>query len=1483
MLMSMAWCSANAQFTYTFSAAASTYTQVSAGGSDLNAIEVDDTHSASIPLGFAFGYAGTAVTSVKVNSNGWIAMDETDAPTAAQGRDNSNMASPHQNVRPAIMAFWDDLDGMGGTARYETTGSLGSRVFTMEWRNWQWDWQAAGTTITFQCKLYEGSNVIEFIYRQESGAISNTSGGASIGLLATASGSYYSLNSTGAAPTASTTTATVNLNTKPATGQLYRFTPTGCTGPTVTNTTSNSPICATGTLNLNSTATGTAPYSYVWSGTGTFNDASLVNPTVTGAATGTYSVTVKNWCGASANGSTSVTVNAAPTTSAAGPDQTICTTGATVTLAANTPTTGTGAWSQVSGTAATITSAGSPNTTVTGLTTAGARTFRWTISNAPCTASTDDVVITVNAPPTVANAGVDKTVCTTGGTTTMTANTATTGTGTWTQVSGPSTATITTASAPNTTITALTSVGTYVFQWTISNAPCTASSDQVNVVVTAPPVVTAGTYGPFCANDAMITLGGTPAGGVWMGTGVSGSGPYSFNPSVGTQTLTYTVTSGPCSPSSTTTITVNLAPGAPTLTTSSYAVCENGSVPNGQGLSATCPGIAQSTSTSFPGSNFISEGTTLTTRATLTMPALPAGAVVTAARLKLFNVVANTNIFGNAQRQNIRVALSGAFTMAEAQLTTATGAGTVSPNPVIALSGFPAAGGSINLRTRQTTDQFWTSPDATIASALIEVDYTIPTLVRWYDSPTSGTLVHTGSVLDPIGLNLVSNASASTTTFHATCGFNSCENIRLAATFHVNAPSDAGTNGAITLCSIDPAVDLFNSLDGTPQGGGTWSPGLTGGSLGTYTPGTSTPGTYTYTVNGTAPCPNVSATVTVTQNTAVNWYADTDGDGSGSGASTGLACSAPNTGDVSNNTDLCPTDANKVAPGQCGCGNLDTDTDSDGTADCNDLCPLDPGKTAPGACGCGVVDVATTYYADTDNDGFGEPGSPIGGYTCITPAGYVTNNSDNCPSVSGLIGSACSDNNPFTTGDVLNASCTCAGTPVPCDNWTLKVKADGNGNEITWQIIDANSPFVLASGGPYINNSTNTATVCIPQAASFKLKMMDAGGNGFPGGGWVLKDQTGRRIVDNEGNGGNFTSMCITGTAFTHEGTSGQVLIASHQDRENWVITDVIIASANSSVSAQWGIGNQSDDGYEFWFEDPCGGYSRRVFRDHANSGGNGPANAIRATKLKLSSMVTAPLPSVTLLNVRIRTRVNGVNGAWGPASRFKVDPNACTPTKLNDILGDPNFSCGATGKQVGGSGQTGKIYAKVVTSGGSAATNYRFKLAEPGEGYERIATSANAALVLSQWVTSPLLCGTHSYEVQVAASFDNGATYCPYGVTCTVEITNPFTQNCSSNFGGADADRAAITRGLAVSLYPNPNRGEQLFVSLSDLEMGVIEVHVDVYDSFGKFILRRTLPAQEGTLNGMIDLEKDLATGLYLVSFTAGQETRTERLMIQR
>jgi hypothetical protein len=71
---------------------------------------------------------------------------------------------------------------------------------------------------------------------------------------------------------------------------------------------------------------------------------------------------------------------------------------------------------------------------------------------------------------------------------------------------------------------------------------------------------------------------------------------------------------------------------------------------------------------------------------------------------------------------------------------------------------------------------------------------------------------------------------------------------------------------AILRCESDNPINLFSVLSGSPQLSGTWSEPsiLTGGPLGTFVPGVSIPGVYSYNVAGISPCPNVSSTVTIT-------------------------------------------------------------------------------------------------------------------------------------------------------------------------------------------------------------------------------------------------------------------------------------------------------------------------------------------------------------------------------------------------------------------------------------------------------------------------------------------------------------------------------------------------------------------------------------------------------------------------------------------
>lgn len=129
---------------------------------------------------------------------------------------------------PIIAPLWDDLavNATSGAISYQLSGVAPNRIMTIEWLNMNWYYAAAGPVISFQVKLYETTNKIDFIYRREATAVSNLAGGASIGINGgTLATDFYSLNGTGAAPAAVYGTQTSTLATKPATGQKYSWTP----------------------------------------------------------------------------------------------------------------------------------------------------------------------------------------------------------------------------------------------------------------------------------------------------------------------------------------------------------------------------------------------------------------------------------------------------------------------------------------------------------------------------------------------------------------------------------------------------------------------------------------------------------------------------------------------------------------------------------------------------------------------------------------------------------------------------------------------------------------------------------------------------------------------------------------------------------------------------------------------------------------------------------------------------------------------------------------------------------------------------------------------------------------------------------------------------------------------------------------------------------------------------------------------------------
>ncbi|MFM2206793.1 MAG: hypothetical protein RL213_768 [Bacteroidota bacterium] len=151
-----------------------------------NGTGTDDNLSNSVPIGFNFNYQGVACSNVLVSTNGFITFNTS---ATANGASSANYA--YQNTAfsasdatksiATLAPFWDDIScqgnssfqsGLDASIRYLTTGTSPNRVFTVEWIAMEAA-TITGADLNFQVKLFESTNVIEFVYGTMTGFFGN--------------------------------------------------------------------------------------------------------------------------------------------------------------------------------------------------------------------------------------------------------------------------------------------------------------------------------------------------------------------------------------------------------------------------------------------------------------------------------------------------------------------------------------------------------------------------------------------------------------------------------------------------------------------------------------------------------------------------------------------------------------------------------------------------------------------------------------------------------------------------------------------------------------------------------------------------------------------------------------------------------------------------------------------------------------------------------------------------------------------------------------------------------------------------------------------------------------------------------------------------------------------------------------------------------------------------------------------------------------
>jgi gliding motility-associated-like protein len=367
-------------------------------------------------------------------------------------------------------------------------------------------------------------------------------GSGSVNMTASGATSYLWSPSTGLS---STSSATVTASPSATTTYTIFGSTAGCTDvETATVTVNPSPVVSFSQSPAGAQCTGTSVTvtansnipgsSFVWSSGG--NTASI---TVTPATTTTYTVTATSPLSCTSTASYTVTINPLPVVNLT-PFTAVCANGSSFTLSNGSPAGGTYSGTGVSG--------GTFNPAVSG---AGVFPITYTYTNGNGCTNSDVENITVNSAPVVSFAALNQ-VCINTPSFAITGGSPAGGVYSGTGVSGgnfnPATA----------------GAGTHTITYTYTNGSgCTGSATQT-ITVNALPVVSLSPFTAVCTNTPAFALsGGSPAGGVYSGTGVSAG---NFNPATagaGTHTITYTYTNASsCTNSTTQNITVNTPPTA---------------------------------------------------------------------------------------------------------------------------------------------------------------------------------------------------------------------------------------------------------------------------------------------------------------------------------------------------------------------------------------------------------------------------------------------------------------------------------------------------------------------------------------------------------------------------------------------------------------------------------------------------------------------------------------------------------------------------------------------------------------------------------------------------------------------------------------------------------------------------------------------------------------------------------------------------------
>lgn len=311
--------------------------------------------------------------------------------------------------------------------------------------------------------------------------------------------------------------------------------------------------------------------------------------------------------------------------------------------------------------------------------------------------------------------------------------------------------------------------------------------------------------------------------------------------------------------------------------------------------------------------------------------------------------------------------------------------------------------------------------------------------------------------------------------------------------------------------------------------------------------------------------------------------------------------------------------------------------------------------------------------------------------------------------------------------------------------------------------------------------------------------------------------------------------------------------------------TQVTIVSCGTTKLHNVSCGVTLQNSYDIIYAKPVTGATGYIFEVSNNSLGYNQTklawNGGRAIRMD-------QFPGIqlnTTYNVRVKVVKNGAEGQYGMACQVTTaatySPDPLPTSKLMD-----NY-CGITLNNL-----SDVIYCKAVTG----ATGYIFEVSNNGLGYIQTTLAWNGGRAIRFDQLAGIQMST-TYDVKVKVILGSDTSL--FGSICT--ITTPsaaMIQNETARFIGEEVveeEKLPTT----LSIYPNPNSGEQLNVMMDNLTPNTTLIITDIY---GKVILNKPLNTELSQYNVEVKFENKLTSGFYFITLVSEENKITEKLIVR-